>query len=65
VLFYESTNATVVDDAIRFTSKSKDNEKTKSEGYREAKERSYNTDEGQLEEKGRPVEITSTMNNVF
>jgi DNA-binding transcriptional MocR family regulator len=59
------TNATVVDDAIRFTSKSKDNEKTKSEGYREAKERSYNTDEGQLEEKGRPVEITSTMSNIF
>ena len=66
------TNATVVDDAIRFVSqKSKDNEKLKSASGRGNKEESnepdYGEDQEQLEEEQEEEtgEITATINNLF
>ena len=45
------TNATVVDDAIRFvSSKSKENLKSSTEGDKEANEPDYDEDKDQLEE---------------
>ena len=67
------TNATVVDDAIRFVSqKSKDKEKIKSssvgnssEGEQESKEPDYEEDEDQLEEKKQEEsgEVTTFLNS--
>jgi predicted transcriptional regulator len=65
------TNATVVDDAIRFvSSKTKENLKSASEGDKEeAKEADYDEDEDQLEEEqeqeGETGEITTTTNQTF
>jgi hypothetical protein len=68
------TNATVVDDAIRFVSdKSKYEEKLKSrssdndEDNKESKETDYDEDKDQLEEEDGQTtgEIRATMNEVF
>jgi hypothetical protein len=63
------TNATVVDDAIRFvSSKSKENLKPSTEGDKEgSKEPDYNEDQDQLEEEQEEEtgETTATINQVF
>jgi hypothetical protein len=71
------TNATVVDDAIRFvSSKSKDNEKLKSSSLpaddKESKQPDYNEDKDQVEEKQeeeigdlRATTAWTTINQVF
>jgi hypothetical protein len=72
VLFYELdliTNATVVDDAIRFVSsqKSKENEKLKLSGDKEeSDEVDYDEDNDKLEEAQKEEEAgETTMNEVF
>jgi hypothetical protein len=58
------TNATVVDDAIRFVSqKSKENLKSSSEGDKE--EPDYDEDEDQLEEEREEEAGGVTINQVF
>jgi hypothetical protein len=64
------TNATVIDDAIRFVShKSKENEKLKLSGDKEeSKETDYDEDKGQLEEEQEEeAEETGevTINQIF
>jgi hypothetical protein len=62
------TNATVVDDAIRFVSqKSKERMKSPSEDEIEPKEPDYDEDRDQLEDKKQEEEQTSgmTINHVF
>ena len=63
------TNATVVDDAIRFvSSRSKENVKSSIEGDKEeSKEPDYDEDKDQLEEEQEEEagEITATTNEVF
>jgi hypothetical protein len=63
------TNATVVDDAIRFVSqKSKDNEKLKScieADKEESEEPDYDEDKDQLEEEQEEETGVMTMNQVF
>jgi hypothetical protein len=64
------TNATVVDDAIRFVSKkSKDNEKLKSasgkDNKEESKEPDYDEDKDQLEEEQEEEFGETTVNQVF
>jgi hypothetical protein len=63
------TNATVVDDAIRFvSSKTKENQESPTEGDKEeSKGPDYDEDEDQLEEEqeGETGEITNTINQVF
>jgi hypothetical protein len=64
------TNATVVDDAIRFVSqKSKDNGKIKSASGKSDKEESnepdYDKDEDQLEEEQQGNKLMTTRNVVF
>jgi hypothetical protein len=65
------TNATVVDDAIRFASQ-KSNEKQESSDYdseqdKESNEHGYNEDKDQLEEEQEEEtgEITATTNETF
>ena len=63
------TNATVVDDAIRFVSHKSDKQKIKSamEDDKESKEPDYDEDKDQLEEGQEQEEQTSkmTVNHVF
>jgi hypothetical protein len=66
------TNATVVDDAIRFVSSNRSNEKLKlssnsNEDEKESNEPDYHEDDDQLEEEQEEVtgEIALTSNRVF
>ena len=61
------TNATVVDDAIRFvSSKSNENVKLSSEGDKEeAKEPDYDEDKNQLEQERKEETGEATINHVF
>ncbi|MFL6400911.1 MAG: hypothetical protein ACJ72J_15205 [Nitrososphaeraceae archaeon] len=64
------TNATVVDDAIRFVSqKSKENHKTisssRDEDDKESKEPDYDDDEDQSEEETGEMTIMTTKNHIF
>jgi len=64
------TNAAVVDDAIRFVSKNKENQKSSlddngNEGVKESKEPSYEEDQDQLEEAQEEETREMTINQVF
>jgi hypothetical protein len=60
------TNATVVDDAIRFvSSKTKEKLKPSAEGDKEAKESDYDEDQDQLEEEQEEETEEITTNHVF
>jgi hypothetical protein len=60
------TNATVVDDAIRFvSSKTKEKLKPSAEGDKEAKESDYDEDQHQLEEEHEEETEEITTNHVF
>jgi hypothetical protein len=63
------TNATVVDDAIRFVSNSRDNQKLKSasgkDDQEESNEPDYDEDEDQLEEEQEKETGEMTINQVF
>jgi hypothetical protein len=60
------TNATVVDDAIRFVSKSNEKLKSSSEGDKEeSREPDYDEDEDHLEEEQEEGSETNTINQVF
>ena len=61
------TNATVVDDAIRFvSSKNKENLKSATEGDKEeANEPDYDEDKDQLEEEQKEATGEMTINQVF
>jgi hypothetical protein len=66
VLFYETrlTNATVVDDAIRFVS-SKTKENLKSSSSNSNNEPDYDEDQIEEEQEEEAGEITSMTNQVF
>ena len=64
------TNAAVVDDAIRFVSENKENQKSSlddngNEGVKESKEPSYEEDQDQLEEAQEEETREMTINQVF
>jgi hypothetical protein len=61
------TNATVVDDAIRFLlTRQKENLKSSTEGYKEeSREPDYDEDEDQLEEEQEDETAKMTINQIF